>query len=192
MAYAYVISQLAFRTAAEAGDYQDSIYEETGYDAELRRIDTGFNVVTVVEVSDSEEAINVAASLKEFVWEERIPQVVAVTKGGKEVMPLPSDITIATIRETETRKRYEEGAKAKEYRRKFRGSEAFRRSQQRYQQSALGQAAQRVYAQSEKGKTARKAYRQSPKGVAARQAYQERLKLRIREAQALLEEEGEA
>jgi len=172
----YVVSQLTFRTAEGAGEYQDHVLEESGFEAILRRVGSQYAVVTLVPVKNREEADAAAGFLRSLRWQGRQPQVIIHTVGGKIAPPPPEAVAIPAEYISDARRRYDESEKARKYREEFRKTEAFRESQRRYQQSAAGRTAQRKYAQSEKGRERRKAYQRSEKGKAARRAYQERRK----------------
>lgn len=193
MATTLVVSQMQFRNALDAGEYQDQLFDDTGFEAQVKRTDSGFSVITVVEVKNKSEAEAVQAFLQEFEYEGRKPTVSISSRGGRRLAaPEPEEeeededeVDVSDVidvdRISEARKRYDATPKAQEYRRQFRQSQAFKASQQRYQQSEAGRAAQRRYSQSDQGKTARQAYQQSEKGKAARKAYQERRRQQILE-----------
>lgn len=176
-----VISQMVFRTTEEAGDYQSHVFDESGLPAELRTNPqgTGYVVVTVTQAKNKEEADAVSTYLRDLKWHDRSPQVVISTqtkKGGTETTAPPIFASLPTFTQLKP-----DSPKVKEYRRKYRKTQAFKSSQQKYQQSSAGRFAQKKYAETELGKSARMKYQHSEKGVAARKAYQERRKQRIAE-----------
>lgn len=188
MANIFVVAQMSFRTTEDAGDYQEYVFDESGFEAQLRIVGNHYAVITVVEADDKEEADSTAAYLREFTFNNRIPQVTIHTRGDKQTSATPTAIEVVAPIDaiSEARRRYDESPKAQEYRRKFRQTTAFKRSQQAYQQTSAGRAAQRRYTQTEQGKERRRAYQQSEKGKEARRLYQERRRARLRE----LKEQG--
>jgi len=184
----FVVAQMSFRTTEDAGDYQEYVFDESGFEAQLRVVGNHYAVITVVEARNKEEADSTAAYLREFTFNDRVPQVTVHTRGDKQITATPTAVEVVSPIDaiTEARRRYDESEKAQEYRRKFRQTAAFRRSQQVYQQSSAGRAAQRRYTQTEQGKERRRAYQQSAKGKEARRLYQERRRARLRK----LKEQG--
>ncbi len=183
MASIFVVAQMSFRTTEDAGEYQSHVFDESGFEAQLRVVGNHYAVITVVEAKNKAEAEGIAAYLREFTFNERIPQVTVHTRGDTQITAASAAIEVAAPIDaiSEARRRYDESPKAQEYRRMFRQSVAFKRSQQAYQQSSAGRAAQRRYTQTAQGKERRQAYQRSEKGKQARKQYQDRRRARLRE-----------